>query len=496
MTATFDVVETTISEIHAAMAAGTLTTADLVASYLDRIAAYDRAGPQLNGVITVNPRARERATELDTAFEREGPVGPLHGIPVLVKDQVSTADVVTTYGSAAFADFVPAADATIVTRLRDAGAVVLAKTNLPDWAAGFVGYSSVQGQTKNPYALARDAGGSSAGTGAGVAANLGTVGIGEDTGGSIRVPASFCNLFGLRVTTGLIPRTGLSPLVTRQDTAGPMARTVADLVRVLDALVGFDPDDERTGAVHQADHGDTYRAHLDTDGLSGARIGVLRSAFGATTSSEPVNVVVEGALDQLAEAGATLVDPVSIADLETLLSTSSLHELQPKRDIDAFLDSLTDPPAASVSTLYERGAYHERLELFETIAGQPDDPTTDPVYWEHVAAQERLREAVVYCLATHDLDAVAFPDVQVPPPAFAGYHSGETTRADVPVNTVISSQSACPSLSMPAGFTTDGLPVGVELLAAPFDEPLLVELAAGYEAHADPRRPPDSTPAL
>jgi len=480
------------------MRRGDLTARGIVDRYIGRIEAYDSAGPAVNAIVTVSPNAEDRAASLDRQFERSGPVGPLHGVPVLLKDQASTADMVTTYGSEAFADYVPAEDAAVVERLRDAGAVVLAKTNLPDWAAGFVGYSSVQGQTKNPYALDRDPGGSSAGTGAGVAANLGTVGVGEDTGGSIRVPASCCNLYGLRPTTGLVSRTGLSPLVTRQDTAGPMARTVSDLARLLDVLTGVDSRDERTGATRMSRRDTSYTAALEGASLAGARLGVLRGVFGDADDERaaPVTATTEDALATMADAGAELVDPVSIPDLEERLAASSLHELQPKRDLDAFLAGLGDPPVDSVDELFRTGAYHEALELFETIADAPADPTEDPQYWESVAAQESLREAILHLLADHDLDALVFPDVQVPPPEYERLHSGELTRADYPVNTVIASQSSCPAVSMPAGFTDDGLPVGVELLGGPFDEHRLVELAAAYERRADTRRPPESTPPL
>jgi len=490
----FSYVEPTVGGIHDSMAAGAVTSEDLVTRYTDRIEAYDRDGPKLNGVVTVNPTARERARELDQKYEVEGLVGPLHGIPVLVKDQVSTADMATTYGSEAFADYVPPADATIVERLREAGAVVLAKTNLPDFAAGFVGYSSVLGQTKNPYALAYDPGGSSAGTGTGVAANLGVVGIGEDTGGSIRVPASCCNLFGLRPTTGLVSRTGLSPLVERQDTAGPMARTVADLARVFEVLVGFDPTDQRTGATRFAET--DYRTRLDGTTLEGVRIGVLRERFGEGPRAESVTERVESALSAMAAAGAEMVDPVSIPDLGALLDGSYLHTLQAKRDIDAFLADLPDPPVRSVADIHQQGAYHDDLDLFDVIVAEPDDPTTDPAYWERVATQESLREAIVYCLTDNDLDAVAFPDVQVPPTRYAARHSGALDRDDYPVNTTIASQSVCPAISMPAGFTEEGLPVGVELLAAPYDDGRLLELAAAYEDRVDPRRPPESAPPL
>jgi len=216
--------ELTIEEFHRRLGERELTVAELVRGYLEQIERFDQSGPELNAILTVNDDALDRARTLDRTLPESGPDRPLYGVPVLLKDQALTEGLRTTFGSEAFAEYVPDRNAAIVDRLQAAGAIVLAKTNLPDFAAGFVGYSSAAGQTRNPYAPTRDSGGSSAGTAAGIAANLGLVGIGEDTGGSIRVPASFCNLFGLRVTTGLISRTGMSPLVAEQDTPGPMCR--------------------------------------------------------------------------------------------------------------------------------------------------------------------------------------------------------------------------------------------------------------------------------
>ncbi|WP_436911034.1 amidase [Halosimplex marinum] len=500
MTTDFDITETTVSEIHDAMRAGEVTSRELVDRYRERIEAYDRAGPELNGVVTYNPDAAERAAELDEAFEASGPVGPLHGIPVLVKDQAETAGLTTTFGSAVFDEYVPESDAAVVRKLKDAGAVVLAKTNLCDWAASWFGYSSATGRTKNPYAPARDPGGSSAGTGAGVAANLGTVGVGEDTGGSVRVPAAYCNLFGIRVTTGLISRTGFAPLVARQDTPGPMARTVEDMARLLDVMVGYDPDDEWTGATAMATD-DEYLDHLDRDALDGARIGVLRDAFGdddaPASEVEPVSAVVEDALAAMADAGATLVDPVSIPDLDEQTEATSLYVLQAKRDLNDFLAARPGAPAGSVEAIDEAGDPHPCVaDLFDAIVDGPADPTDDPDYWAAVAAQERLRRHVVRVHAEHDLDAVAFPDVPVLPPTETHLRDGTYGTMSFPTNTVIGSQSSCPAVSLPAGFTDEGVPVGVELLGTPFDEPRLVELAASYEAAADPREPPATAPPL
>jgi Asp-tRNA(Asn)/Glu-tRNA(Gln) amidotransferase A subunit family amidase len=414
-------------------------------------------------------------------------------VAVLVKDQAQTEGIRTTFGSEAFAEYIPDRNARIVDRLEAAGAIILAKTNLPDFAAGFVGYSSVGGQTRNPYDRSRDSGGSSAGTGAGIAANLGLVGIGEDTGGSIRVPASFCNLVGMRVTTGLISRTGMSPLVAEQDTPGPMCRTVDDLARLLDVLVGFDPSDEATAVHTEWSTDESFVDAIDETALDGARIGVLRAAFGDGDADRvtAVTETIEGALDELEATGATLVDPVEIDGLEQFLDETSLYGLVAKRDLNAFFEGLADSPVDSFEEIYDGGTYHEALEHIETIAAAPEDPTVDREYWWRLARQTAFRRRIEYTLAEHELDALAFPDVQVVPPVAEGYHTGEITRADVPTNTFIASQSGCPAISMPAGFTDDGLPVGIELLGAPLSDRRLVALASAYEAATDLRRPPE-----
>lgn len=490
-----DINELTIAGFHDQLREGKLTVEAVVKEYLDRIEQYDRTGSGLNAVLTVNDTAVERAQELDTQAQTGDLAGSLHGVPVLVKDQAQTKGLRTTFGSEAFAEYIPSRNAAIVNRLEDAGAVILAKTNLPDFAAGFVGYSSVGGQTRNPYDRNRDSGGSSAGTGAGIAANLGLVGIGEDTGGSIRVPASFCNLVGMRVTTGLISRDGLSPLVAEQDTPGPMCRTVEDVARLLDVVIGFDSHDEATAVHSRLNDAIPFRESLDDSALKGTRIGVLREVFadGHAESETGVTEVVGQALGYMNTAGATLVDPVEIEGLEAFVDDTSLYGLVAKRDLNAFFDSLANSPVDSFEELYEQGAYHDRLEHIETIVSAPADPTDEREYWWRLARQAAFRQRIEYTLATNDLDALAFPDVQVVPPEAAGYHTGEVTRADVPTNTFIASQSGCPAISVPAGFTDDGIPVGVELLGAPFSDHQLIALASAYEATAQTRSPPDLT---
>jgi len=282
------------------------------------------------------------------------------------------------------------------------------------------------------------------------------------------------------------------------DTAGPMARTVEDLARLFDVLTGFDPIDERT-AVNRMSSDKKY--DIDTLGessLEGARLGVLREVFGNPNDDRtgPVTAVVNDALATMAEAGAELVDPVSVPNLENQLADSSLHELHPKHDLNKFFEQLSNSPVDSIEEIHQNNAYHEALELFENITDGPEDPTDEPDYWKSIAAQESLRESILYLLAKQNLDALVFPDVQVVPVKYENYHSGAVTREDYPVNTIIASQSSCPAISMPAGFTTDGLPVGVELLGQPNSESLLLELAAGYERATEARSPPESTPQV
>ena len=279
---TFDLEEATIQDVHAAILSGSLTCVELVQRYLDRIAAYDQAGPALNAFVALNEDALKQAAELDTAFQKTGKLkGPLHGIPVAVKDQVETAGIPTSFGSIALKGYVPEKDATIITKMKEAGAIIIGKTTLPDFATSWFGYSSASGETKNPYDLTLDPGGSSAGTGAAISANLSMIGIGEDTGGSIR--------------------NGLSPLVIFQDTAGPMGRTVADTAILLDAVVGYDSADPYTAAYAIAGHKGSYTANLDENGLKGARIGVLTEAFGDDKDPDcaEVNKVMQDAIDSI-----------------------------------------------------------------------------------------------------------------------------------------------------------------------------------------------------
>jgi amidase len=492
----FHVSETTIGQIHRAFEAGTLTAEALVERYVERIDAYDTGGPELNAIVTVNDEATDRAAELDRTFAESGSfVGPLHGIPVVVKDHVETTDLPTSYGSKAFEGYVPATESTVTQRLRDAGAIVLAKTTMPDWATAWFGFSSLSGRTKNPYDLERDPGGSSSGTGAAVAANLGAVGIGTDCGGSIRVPASFDNLVGVRVTPGLISRAGVSPLVSQQDTAGPMTRTVRDAAKLLDVLVGYDERDDLTGKTELRHVHGSYTNSLLADGLADARIGVLRDGFGSDDAdAAPVNHVVERALTAIGNCGATLVDPVEIPRLNEFLEETMLYILQSKRDLNAFLSD-RETPVDSVDDLYETGQYHDVLDLFVGFAEDgPDDLEDDLEYWKRRYAQQTFQETILTVFADHDLDAIVYPDVQVVPPTESEIRGGKYETMTFATNTIIASQSLCSAVSIPAGFTDEGLPVGLEFLGRPFDEPTLFEFGYAFEQATEHRQPPETAP--
>ncbi|SFT00053.1 amidase [Halostagnicola kamekurae] len=498
-TTTSPIEEITIGQIHRAFEAGTLTSEDLIERYEERIESYDRNGPELNSIVTYNENARERAAELDDEFAESGTfVGPLHGVPVVVKDHIETTDLPTSYGSVAFEDYYPEAESGVTQRLQDAGAIILGKTTMPDWATSWFGFSSLTGRTKNPYDPERDPGGSSSGTGAAVAANLATVGIGTDCGGSIRVPASFDNLVGVRVTPGLISRAGVSPLVSQQDTAGPMTRTVRDAAKMLDVLVDYDEHDELTGKTELAQTGGSYTNALRADGLRGARVGVLRDGFGDDENPDaaPVNEVTERAITTIENVGAEVVDPVEIPRLEEYLGETMLYILQSKRDLNEFLAD-RDGPADSVDELYENGQYHELLDLFIGFAEDgPDDLSDHLEYWKRRNAQHDFQQEILNVFAAHDLDAIVYPDVQVVPPTAEEIRDGKYETMTFATNTIIASQSLCSAVSVPAGFTDDGLPVGLELLGRPFDEPTLLELAYSFERETEHRRTPETASPL
>lgn len=489
--------ELTIDRYHEQLRDGSTTTVDLVRWYLARIGGLSDGPDGLNAVTTVNPAAMEEARACDERLATGArPLPPLHGVPVLVKDQAETAGIRTTFGSRLFEDYVPETDAAVVARLRAAGAVILGKTTMCDFAAGWFSASSLTGHTRNAYDPTRDSGGSSAGSGAAVGANLCLVAIGEDTGGSIRIPASFNNALGLRVTTGLVPRTGFSPLVHFQDTAGPMARTVRDLATVLEAITGYDAADPYSVVATLTDT-DSYRTALDSPADLGAwSFGVLATAFGSHDDPRcaAVNEVVCAALDEVVAAGARVVGGLELDDLPGWIGRTSVYGRVSATDLSRFLASRPASPVKDYAELYASGVFHPENDLFHDMAAGPDDVETDVAYLQMRINQDHFRRHVLRLFAEYDVDVLVYPTVQVPPPTFEDLAEGVYTALTFPTNTVIASQAGLPALTVPAGFTADGLPVGLEVVGRPFTETTLLRVAAGLEGLLRARRSP-ATPS-
>lgn len=492
-TRSFDPVEATVSAIHHAYRTGETTAEAVTDAYLVRIDDHDDA---LNAILTVNQDALGRARELDEALNRDGFVGPLHGIPIVLKDNQDTRDIPTTAGSTALAASRPSRDAFVVTQLRDAGAIVLAKTNLQELSFGVDTVSSLGGATRNAYALDRRPSGSSGGTAVGIAASLGVVGTGTDTCSSVRSPPAFNDVVGVRPTMGLVSRTGIVPLSDTQDTAGPIARTVEDAARTLEVMAGYDPADPVTARGDGRVPEDGYVAHLDTDGLEEARIGVARQFFGLRNdesaperAAERVTAVVEDAIGEMEAAGATVVDPVEVVD-QTSLESARVLEYEFARDFDAYLDELDDAaPHDSLAAVVATGELHPSVQarfedaaILDTDIDALDENTG---YLRSLRRREAIRDAALARMAADDLDALLYPPSRVPPVEIPDNQPFEELNCELAAHTGL------PSIVVPAGFTSTGLPVGVELLGRRFAEPRLFELAYAFEGATDHRRPPD-----
>lgn len=481
----FDVVEQTIPELQRALEQGVITSRGLVEIYLARIRAYDRQGPQLNAILTLNPGARAEADALDRERASKRLRGPLHGIPILVKDNFDVAGLPTTAGSVAFADLVPIDDAFQVKKLRQAGAVVIGKTNMHELASGITTISSLGGQTRNPYDPARNPGGSSGGTGAAVAASFAAAGLGSDTCGSIRIPAAHNNLFGLRPTIGLSSRDGVMPLSSTQDVAGPLARTVTDLALLLDATAGVDPADPAT-RVAEGRIPPSYAALLSEGALKGARIGVLRSYFGTAPEDEEVAGILRKALEAMKARGAEVFD-VSIPGLDELLRGSSVIDHEFKFDLQAYLAAVPRAPVSSLDEIVTRGLVHQAVEGSARRRAAVERRDSDE-YRRALIKREALRHAVDSVVAEHRLDALAYPTVRRKPAPIGEPQRGSTCQ--------LSASTGLPALTMPAGFTPDELPVGLELLGPAFSEARLLAIGYAFEQATRFRRPPFSTPPL
>lgn len=480
----FQITEATIMDMQQAMESGRLTSEELVQLYLDRIEKYDQKGPALNSILTINSKALEIAKALDEERLTKGARGPLHGIPVIVKDNYDTADMPTTSGNIGLKDVIPPDDATQVKLLKEAGAIILAKANLHEFAFGYTTVSSLGGQTLNPYNLSIVPGGSSGGTGAAVAANLAAVGMGSDTGGSIRIPSSFNSLVGIRPTIGLSSRDGIAPLALTQDTGGPMARSVADAALVLNATAAYDPKDVATARGVNLIAED-YTDYLLEDGLKGARIGIVREVFG---TNPEVNSVIEKAIQDMKLAGAVMIDNVTIPNFDKINQYGSLSGWEFKFQFNDYLTSLGDKaPYRTLDELIKSGKFDPSIESM--LHQRNDRPSLDEEEYKDIVLYRTryVQDAVLKMMADNKLDALIFPTSANPPVSIGE----EQTVGD---GFKLSSFTGWPTITVPAGYTSNGLPIGMDFFGRAFSEPKLIELAYSYEQHTKHRKAPKNTP--
>ena len=481
----FDVFEASVASIQRALADGRVTSVQLVDAYLARIAAYDTAGPRLHAIIRLNPAARVEADVLDRERRANGPRSPLHGIPVLLKDNSDVQGMPTTAGSVALATNIPFDDAYQVRKLKEAGAIILGKTNLHELASGITTISSMGGQTRNPYDPSRNPGGSSGGTGAAIAASFAAVGWGTDTCGSIRIPSSHNDLFGLRPTKGLSSIDGIVPLSHTQDVGGPLARTVSDLAIGLDATVGFDPNDPATTPMQQNPL-PRFAEALDAAALRGARIGILENLFAAQGSDPEASNIVRAAMDKLKEAGAETVD-IEIEDLDSLISGAGVIDHEFKWDLADYLAKSPGTIVRSVDDILRTGLYHASLGARLRRRNATPARETE-AYRIALAKRASLTTAMIEAFDRYHVDAFVYPTMREKPALIDEPQAGSTCA--------LSAETGLPALNAPAGFTDDGMPIGLELLGRPFADARLVGFAFAYEQTAKPRTPPSFTPAL
>ena len=490
----FHIEETSIADIHAAMRAGTLTCHDLVAQYLRRIEAYDKNGPAINALVVVNPDALHVADSLDARFRRGGLTGPLHCIPMIVKDNFETTDLPTTAGSLSMKGFVSNKDAFMVRRIREAGAIVLAKSNMAEFA--FSPYETVNsilpGYTKNPYELDRVTAGSSGGTAAAVAANLGEVGLGTDTGNSIRGPSSHQALVGIRSTMGLTSRAGVVPLNLSADIAGPMARSVADAVAVFQVVAGYDAADSITAAVRERPM-PNYAASLVRDGLRGARIGILRQAYERPSLDPEVRDVFARAVAELRLGGAIVVDSVPMPQLDSLFAAHRGQCNPFKFDLERWIASTGNrTPVKSLAEIIRSGRYHpsiqKRLELAEAVDLPPEQ---NPGCRDRDEFRQGLRALVLHAMDAQHLDALIYPTWSNPPRLIGDLNTPAGDNSQL-----FSPSTGWPAITVPMGYTRGSLPAGMPFFGRAWSEPVLIRLAYSYEQTTHHRRPPATTPPL
>lgn len=490
--ATFDLSTATVADIQAAMDKGALTSERLVQLYLARIEKYDQQGPKINSVITLNKQALATARALDAERKLKGPRSKLHGVPVVLKDLYDTKDMPTSAGFLPMKNSQPIYDATVVARLRDAGAVILAKVNMSDWfgQAKPGDQSTVLGRTSNPYNLELTPGGSSGGTGASLAAWFGQVGLGSETGVSIRNPTANNSIVGLAPSRGLIPRAGQVMTSFTQERCGPMARSVYDVAALTDIVAGFDAEDLATVVAPGRTPTVSYTSFLDKNGLRGARVGVFRDLFRKGPAHAEGIALIEKAIAQMKEAGAVIVDPVSTGiDLFPLLEETRTNYYEAQFSYNLYFRRLgPTAPIRNMDELLAKGGDLVKPSIvkgyreFNSLMHQPD-------FLARRDTQEMLQEQIVALMDKHRLDVLVHPFKSLPPPP----HLERGVEQDNPLSSV----AGLPAVLVPAGYIQkDNGPIAIEILGRPFSEPTLFKVAYAYEQLSHNRKNPDSVPPL
>ena len=484
----FDVIELTIEQAQQALRSGQISCQQLTQTYLKRIQTYDQPS-RLNAIISINPNAIRRSKELDSSFANSGRMQRLHCIPVILKDNFDTADIPTEAGSIALQGSRPPDDAFMVKRLRQHDAIIIAKSNMGEWAfSPYHTISSTHGETRNAYDLSRVPAGSSGGTASAIAANFGIIGMGTDTGNSIRGPAAHLALVGIRSTLGATSRDGIVPLLLNRDVGGPLMRTVKDTAIVYSLLVGYDPADPLTLASKGRVKTD-YTRYLKADGLQGARLGVLRDLVDAGSADFDVLASMDQAIEDLRRAGAVIVDPFDIPDFDQLKGATGFCS-RFRYDLKNYLRTLgAAAPIASLDEVAESGRFlpqsAQAMQWAMSVDGDPQSQTPPCVDVQGDPRRKQLLDAVLAAMDEARIDAVVYPTWSNPPRRI-----GDNTSPHGNNSPVIAPHTGQPAITVPMGYSSGGLPLGLQLLARPFDEHKLFQYAYAYEQATRHRRPP------